>query len=53
MVNLRTIGDLKGEGNKDELKQNRQSYVGGEKSGLLVEDNNKSISEKILKMAQE
>jgi hypothetical protein len=42
MSNLRTLGDLKKSDDKKDGK-NRESYVGGEKSGLLVEDGNKSI----------
>ena len=42
MSNLRTFGDLKKSGD-DKDKKNRESYVGGEKSGLMVEDDRKSI----------
>lgn len=37
MNNLRTLGDLKKDDKKKEGK-NRESYVGGERSGLMVED---------------
>lgn len=52
MDNLKTMGDLK---NKDKKKEgnNKQSYVGGEKSGLLVEDNNDNdILNKIVNKAK-
>ncbi len=53
MSNLRTFGDLKGEKKDNKEGQNRQSYVGGEKSGLLVEDDRGSILDKIVNKAKE
>ncbi len=54
MVNLRTLGDLKKEGKDEKDKEgvNRQSYVGGEKSGLMVEDDRGSILDKIVNKAK-
>lgn len=43
MANLRTLGDLNKDKNQKN-KDNRESYVGGEKSGLLVEDGKGSKS---------
>ena len=43
MVNLKTLDDLKKDGKPKVDANNRQSYVGGEKSGLMVEDDSKRI----------
>ena len=50
MSNIRNLGDLKGE-KKDKDTKNRQNYVGGEKSGLMVEDDKGSILDKIVNKA--
>lgn len=52
MNNLRTMSDLKKDDNEKKDGTNRQSYVGGEKSGLMVEDNRDSILDKIVKKAK-
>lgn len=37
-MNIKSFSDMNKDKNKDKEYINRQSYVGGEKSGLLVED---------------
>ncbi len=48
-MNIKTIGDMKKDGKKQD-GVNRQSYVGGEKSGLMVEDD---IQDQIIRKAME
>lgn len=38
-MNIKSFSDMKKDSDKNKEPINKQNYVGGEKSGLMVEDN--------------
>lgn len=52
MANINSLGNLNNN-NKKEDSANRKTYVGGEKSGLYVEDNKDDLVNKIVNKAKE
>lgn len=51
MSNIRGFGDYN-KGDDKDAKKKKESYIGGEKSGLAVEDADDDL-EKIVKMAKQ
>ena len=50
-MNIKGLADLRGKkNNKEEKAKGRETYIGGESSGLAVEDNN--LADKLVKTAQ-